>query len=93
MIGFSPWSVIKSRDQLVVGNTINYGYVTRKPVTYNLDSIRENEKKETSHLDSNHTHFVLVGSTLKIGSIYWLTLQRFFVRLTTWRKAKGLETR
>ena len=89
MIGFSPWSVIKSRDQLVVGNTINYGYVTRKPVTYNLDSIRENEKKETSHLDSNHTHFVLVGTTLKLESLYHLTLKRFFCQVDNLKESKG----
>ena len=60
LIGIAPWGVVKNKEQLVVDEgSVNYGYITRKPVQY-----KDNGQLEYGQavLEPHHTNFILVRS-------------------------------
>ncbi len=76
MIGFSPWGVIWNHKSLTVAeNTINYGYISRQPIKYSFDDAIP-DGDNSSHLEENHSHFILVGQDiLPAGFVILLTLE------------------
>jgi hypothetical protein len=60
LIGIVPWGVVANKDLLIVPeNSINYGYNTRKPVSY-PDKEPDPRLTSAALLQQHHSHFILV---------------------------------
>ena len=56
--------MIQQRDTLVVPEgAVNYGYLTRAPVDYK--PAKYGKQAQLPALDANHSHFILVSTTVK----------------------------